>query len=255
MQSKIIVNADDFGLTKSATNAIAEAFEKNLISSTTACANGDYIENAVLIAAEKGFIQKIGVHLNLTEGVPLTEEIKRDAFFCDGGKFHGKIDRYVKPNEEELARFKAEITAQIKRLIELGVKPTHVDSHHHIHTAPYLIDAVKETAKSFEINKIRLHRNIGKINIVKRFGKYLFNKDLKKEGFITAQKFGSLDDVMLYQKKSEKFLCEIMVHPDYDVKGDLIDRKLITENGNLGESLYRIKGIIGDKTLISYGDL
>ena len=56
MKEKLIVNADDYGLTESCSKAIAEAFEKNLISSTTACANGEYIEEAFAFSqlVEKG---------------------------------------------------------------------------------------------------------------------------------------------------------------------------------------------------------
>ena len=78
---KIIINADDFGLAESSSKAIAKAFSENLISSTTACANGDYIEQAYNIARDNGFLDKIGIHINLTEGKPLTDGIKTDAFF------------------------------------------------------------------------------------------------------------------------------------------------------------------------------
>lgn len=93
MKDKFIINADDYGLTESCSKAIAEAFEKGLISSTTACANGEYIEEAFALAKEKGFLDKIGIHINLTEGKPLTEKIVNDSFFCNNGKFHGKFSR------------------------------------------------------------------------------------------------------------------------------------------------------------------
>lgn len=255
MQNKLIINADDFGLTKSCSLAIADAFDKNLISSTTACANGEYIENAVSLAKEKGFADKIGVHLNITEGKPLTSGIKKLSFFCENGEFHGKIDRYKKPTKEELACFKEEITAQIEKILRLGINPTHIDSHHHIHTAPYFIATVKAVANKFGIKKIRLHRNVGKIKFYKKLGKTLFNRRLCKDGFITVEKFGSVEDFGINRSALEKFSCEIMVHPDYDEKGELIDRTDITEKGNSGAPLYGIKNIIGDKTLISYGEL
>ena len=249
----LIINADDFGLTESCSLAIAEAFDEKLISSTTACANGEFIEKAVSLAKEKGFIDKIGVHLNFNDGAPLSEKIKGDSFFCNDGLFHGKIDRYVKPSKESLLNFKAEVSAQIKKLFELGVNPTHIDSHHHIHTAPYLVDAVLETAREFGINKIRIHRNIGKIPFYKRVVKKLFNGNLKKRGFITVAKFGSLEDYFNTSVKADSS-CEIMVHPDYDVKGALIDRTEITESGNKGAPLTALKSINrGD--IVSYAEL
>ena len=251
----LIVNADDFGLTENCSLAIAEAFAENLISSTTACANGEYIESAVMLAQEKGFADKIGLHLNITECKPLTDGIKKLPFFCTNGEFHGKIERYKKPTKEEIACFKEEITAQIEKILRLGIKPTHIDSHHHIHTAPYFIATVKTVAKEFGIIKMRLHRNVGKIKFYKKLGKTLFNRRLIKDGFITVEKFGSIEDFRLNRNALYKFPCEIMVHPDYDKSGALIDRIEITENGNLGAPLDIIKEIIGDKVLISYGEL
>lgn len=251
----LIINADDFGLTKSCSLAIAEAFGKNLISSTTACANGDYIKEAILLAREKGFENKIGVHLNITEGKPLTGDIKNDSFFCEGGEFHGKINRYKKPTEAEILHFKKEISAQIERIKELGVEPTHIDSHHHIHTAPYLINTVKEVAREYGINKIRIHRNVGKIKFYKKFGKTVFNNRLTKDGFITVKKFGSIEDFISDSAAISKYDCEIMVHPDYDNSGNLIDRVETNENENYGRPLSAIKDIVKDKSLISYGEL
>ena len=101
-RTALIVNADDFGLTESCTKAIAEAFRLGLISSTTACANGEAIENAYRIANENGFLDRVGIHINLTEGAPLTEGIKNDPFFCESGVFHGKINRLKKPGKKSL---------------------------------------------------------------------------------------------------------------------------------------------------------
>jgi len=253
MKEKLIVNADDYGLTESCSKAIAEAFEKNLISSTTACANGEYIEEAFALAKEKGFLDKIGIHINLTEGKPLTRNILEDPFFCEDGRFHGKINRVKKPTKEQLAMIKEEVTAQIEKLLSLGYTISHADSHHHIHTCVYFEDTIKDVLFAYDIKKIRLHRNIGKIPFYKKIVKKWYNKKLKKQGFTTCAYFGSREDFTV--ENPREGICEMMVHPDYNTKGELIDRVLCDESGNHGEPLQKVNDIIIEKELIAYKEL
>ncbi len=253
MSSKLIINADDYGLTESCSKAIAEAFEKNLISSTTACANGQYIEQALELAQEKGFVNCIGIHINLTEGKPLTEAISKDSFFCANGQFHGRIDRLKKPTKAQLAEIKEEVTAQVERLLAIGYTISHADSHHHIHTCIYFEDTIKDVLFAYGIKKIRLHRNIGKISFYKKIVKNWYNRKLKKQGFTTCRYFGSLED--FEPNITADGVCEIMVHPDYNPQGILIDRVKQSEEGNFGELLGNINLKTATKEKISYRDL
>ena len=252
---KIIVNADDFGLSESSAKAIAEAFDKNFISSTTALANGDYIEKAFLLAKEGGFLDKIGVHLNLTEGAPLTKRIAGDPFFCIGGVFHGKIDRLKKPTDVQLSEIEEELSAQIERLLDIGFTLTHADSHHHIHTDLFFIGAFEEVLRKYGIGKIRLHRNFGKINVAKRIVKSAYNAKLRRDGFLTVEKMGSLEDLALFPSVAKDCFCEIMVHPDYDATGVLIDRTEFVSGVPAGLPLSDICPLIGGAKLVSYGEL
>ena len=254
--NKIIINADDFGLNESCTKAIVQAFSENLISSTTAMANGEFIEQAFTLAQENGFLDKVGIHINITEGTPLTENIKSDAFFCENGKFHGRINRLKKPEKSQLAELKEEVTAQIERLKGIGFEISHADSHHHIHTDVYFEDTIKEVLFRFNVNKIRLHRNIGKIKFYKRIVKNIFNKTLKQQGFITTDKMGSMEDLALYPDAAQKGVCEIMVHPDFDKNGRLIDRQGWDDDGYaFGEELEDIKKYLTGLKLVSYKEL
>ncbi len=255
MTNKIIINADDFGLTESCTKAIAAAFSENLISSTTACANGEYIKEAYLIAKDNGFSDKVGVHLNVTEGTPLTENIKSDPFFCKDGKFHGRINRLAKPDKSSLDNLREELFAQISRLKEIGFPISHADSHHHIHTDMFFIDTIAALLKEFGIKKIRLHRNMGKIKFYKVLGKKLYNRKLKKLGFITTDKMGSIEDIKYNPSIIKNSLCEIMVHPDYNRAGDLIDRIDFDENFGVGEKLSDINSLTGGLEKISYNEI
>lgn len=250
-----IVNADDFGLTESCTNAIAEAFRQELISSTTACANGEAIEAAYRIATQNGFVNRVGIHINLTEGKPLTAGIAADPFFCADGVFHNQIDRLKKPGRESLANLRAEVTAQIERLRAVGFPLSHADSHHHIHTGVFLEETIAAVLLEQGIAKLRLHRNLGAIPFYKKIVKNRYNKKLHKQGFVTTQKMGSLADLKAVPAVARRYLTEIMVHPDFDAQGALIDRAEYQNGNPTGELLCTIAPFLQNETLLSYGDL
>ena len=251
----LIVNADDFGLTESCTKAIAEAFRRGLISSTTACANGEAIGEAYRIATEAGFADRVGIHINLTEGKPLTAGIAADPFFCEGGVFHGHINRLKKPGKESLAHLREEVAAQIERLRALGFSVSHADSHHHIHTGVFLIGTIEAVLKRYGIQKIRLHRNLGAIRFYKKIVKNRFNKRLRKHGFTTTEKMGSFADLQAMPEVACAHLTEIMVHPDLDAAGVLIDRAEYESESPKGRALCELSPYLQNETLISYGEL
>ena len=93
----IIVNADDFGMSRSVNAAITEAFKKGLIDRTTLMANMPFAAEAMEIARREGFDGKVGIHLNLTSGKPLTEDVASDRVMCDdSGEFTADFARNFK---------------------------------------------------------------------------------------------------------------------------------------------------------------
>ena len=247
----LIINADDFGLSHSANRAIADAFKNNLISDTTIMANGQAFDEAVRLAHENGFEKNVGVHFNLTEGEPLTDEIKHCPAFCENGLFHNRINRLKPLNSAEKAAVYNELSTQVKKIKEAGIDIDHADSHHHIHTAVFIALIVFRVCKENSIDKIRLHRNIGNIPSYKMLIKNTYNKNLGKKGFLTTDYFGSLDDITGIGLQDN---VEIMVHPDYDKNGILIDRRDIIDDTPSGVPLYSVAKE-KNATLKTYGDL
>ena len=191
----IIINADDFGLNEHCSKAIAQAFREGLITDTTMMATGEYFDEAVELAKEQGFIDKIGIHLNLTEGEPLTEDIKNCPRLVTDGRFNKQYDRTKKLTKEELSAIYKELTAQVEKIQNAGIKITHSDSHHHIHTGIFVAPIALKVCKEHGINKMRLHRNLGQINAIKRYIKNGFNHWLRKQGFITTEYFAYIIDI------------------------------------------------------------
>lgn len=243
--NQVIINGDDYALNENNSKAIAEALVKGMITDTTMLANGAYFDEAVAMAKEKGFIDRIGVHLNLTEGEPLTEPIKAQPRFVSDGEFNKvynrqRTSRLTAAEKDAVYR---ELTAQVKKIQDAGIALTHADSHHHIHTGVYIAPIAAQVCKENGINKIRLHRNLGKIPLIKRIVKKKYNNWLKKQGFITTEYFAYVMDI---EGTGIPDNTEIMVHPDYDKNGVLIDRRGMENEHPVGNPLIDLRD---DKTI------
>ena len=230
----MIINADDYGLNEHNTKAIAEAFGKELITDTTMIANGEYFDEAIDLATAQGFIDRIGIHLNMTEGKPLTEAIKHCRSFVENGVYHHKNNRLKPLTPFEKEAIYKELTAQVEKIQNAGIEITHADSHHHIHTAIFIAPIAVRVCKEHGIEKMRLHRNIGSISAIKMFIKKKYNKWLHKQGFKTTVFFGSLRDIENAEIPDN---TEIMVHPDFDKDGVLIDRHGVEDGFPIGTKL------------------
>ncbi len=249
--NKIIINADDYGLSVSSTEAILSAFRENLITDTTVLANGEDFDNAIQKAKDVGITDKLGIHFNLTEGKPLTKDICRFPEFVSNGEFHGKINRTKRLTKAQRRAIYTELTAQINKLLTVGIMPNHADSHHHIHTAIFIAPIVARVCKENGIKKIRLHRNIGCISKLKQIVKKAYNKWLSNKGFITTEYFGSLEDAKITEITGA---TEIMVHPDIDKNGELIDRADFIDGYPAGKKLVLPKGVKQEE-LMGYNTL
>lgn len=125
---KLIVNADDFGLTDGVTCGILDAMKNGIVTSTTMMVNTPGTLKAADIVRENPELA-VGLHINISLGSPLTETLS----LTENGVFLkpsviGSDDRY---HEEELYR---EMRAQYQRFVELtGREPTHLDSHLYAH--------------------------------------------------------------------------------------------------------------------------
>ena len=224
---RVIINADDFGLNQSCTEAICEAFKKKLITDATLVANGESFDYAVQEIKKKDLKDKVGIHINLTEGIPLTESIKECPEFVTNGVFHGKILRFKPLDKCTRKKVYNEMIAQIEKIEKAGILISHADSHHHIHTAIFIAPIFMKVCREKGIEKIRIHRNVGNIQLYKRIGKYIYNLWVKLKQFKTVRYFGMTNDI---EKIGVFDNMEIMVHPEYDVNRKLID-KIEEENG------------------------
>lgn len=242
----IIINADDFGMNKSCSRAIAQACSKGYVTDTTMMATGGYFDEAVALAKEQGFFDRIGIHFSLTEGVPLTEAICCVSDFVSGGRFHKRYDPQKPLTKSEENAVYEELTAQVMKLKNAGIRITHADSHHYLHNAPYLAPVFVRVCREQGIEKIRLQRNLGVSENAEAV-----NAFYRAQGLRTVEYFGRLRDL---EDTDIPDNTEILVHPDFDKDGRLIDRKGMEDGYPTGELIpdlkKRYKIILG-----SYKDL
>uniref|UniRef100_A0A7C5EQP9 ChbG/HpnK family deacetylase n=1 Tax=Desulfobacca acetoxidans TaxID=60893 RepID=A0A7C5EQP9_9BACT len=155
MSLRLIINADDLGRTPEVNHAIARLLSRGLITSATVIANAPYVEEGVALIPPP-FRDRLGIHLNITEFRPLTGEEVWRGWLAEGGCFSLENFRQ-KPLSPQVKRaIWGEWCAQVARLRSLGLKLSHLDSHHDVHTDPRLLMVLKRLQKHTGLNKMRL---------------------------------------------------------------------------------------------------
>lgn len=153
---RVIINADDLGYNLEINRQIENGIRKGVITSSTLMANAPGFEDGVRIAKQYNQIS-VGIHLNLVEYTPLTnyEIFKKNGIVGDDGSFiNGAI--FVTPINDELKQaIYEEWDAQISRMENSGLIPTHADSHQHTHTIMELQDVLCGILKKHKIAKVR----------------------------------------------------------------------------------------------------
>ncbi len=159
-RKKLIVNADDFGLTEKVNQAIIKGHQEGIITSTSLLANGRAFDSAVVLAKQFTSLG-VGVHLNLTEGAPLSALLGLRGLVNPGGSFRltpVRLACCLLSGAIKLSSLEGELRAQIEKLLDAGIRPTHLDSHKHIHLVPAIFRVLMRLAVEYGIGGIRCVR-------------------------------------------------------------------------------------------------
>jgi predicted glycoside hydrolase/deacetylase ChbG (UPF0249 family) len=158
MAGRLIVNADDFGLTHGINRAIGELYDAGALSSATLMANGAAFEDAVEVARARPGLG-VGCHIVLTDGVPVSHPNNvRTLLGRDGRSFRPSVVDFIRAvllghiSAEEVAR---EGLAQIERLQRAGIRVTHIDTHKHAHVWPSIARPLLEVADRAGVHAVR----------------------------------------------------------------------------------------------------
>ena len=158
MPTRLIVNADDFGLTPGVNRAIAELHAAGALTSATLMANGAAFEDAIATAHANPSLN-VGCHIVLTDGTPLSPpETVPTLLGADGKTFRPSLASFfvaVLTGRVAEADITREATAQIARLQQNGITPTHIDTHKHTHILPGVARPLLAVAESLGVPAIR----------------------------------------------------------------------------------------------------
>jgi len=155
-RARLIVHADDFGLSEPVNRAVLAAHENGIVTSTSIMAGGAAFEHAAALARRCPSLD-IGVHLTLTEQRPVADSVP--SLVDSEGKFAPHATRFAMRYARgaiALADVRAELAAQIRRVREHGIAPSHLDGHQHVHVLPGIARVVAELARENGISAVRV---------------------------------------------------------------------------------------------------
>lgn len=159
---KLVINADDFGYSTEINRAIIQLIGTNKLTSATAMANAPAFEQAAT-ESHKWPDCSFGLHLVLTEFFSLSQHpALLDAGIVDENwEFIGEEKLLsIKPSVALINAVIDEWSAQYMRAIDCGMQISHVDSHQHVHTIPWLFPALKLFQRKYSISTIRTTKNL-----------------------------------------------------------------------------------------------
>ncbi|MBP1964473.1 carbohydrate deacetylase [Paenibacillus aceris] len=199
----VIINADDFGLSPSVNRGIVEAFQAGGITSTTLMVNMPGFEEAVNLSRVHPELG-VGLHFNLTYGSPVSSPRDVPSLVKQDGSFYD-IKTACTREERDI---EIELNAQWHRFLATGLRPTHLDSHHHIHQIfPAVFRAMNHLAVKENIPMRRSQTSQEAIS----------PSHLKTDHIIldTYDKQDGLHQLLHYLHQLPEGTTEVMCHPGY----------------------------------------
>ncbi len=158
---RLIINADDFGLTSGVNRGIRDAHTNGVVTSSTLMTCGGRFEEAVGFASETPKLS-VGCHVVLVDGFPTLRDVNASSLTVtnDGAepRFRESLLSFAglatagRLDESEI---EAEITAQIRKLQAAGIPVSHLDSHKHTHMFPVVFRAALRAARNCGVRAMR----------------------------------------------------------------------------------------------------
>ncbi|MGC2526451.1 MAG: ChbG/HpnK family deacetylase [Candidatus Acidiferrum sp.] len=154
----LIVNADDLGWTEGVNRGIAEAHRSGIVTSASLLANGEAFASGVELARAAPALG-VGVHLNLSDGEPVAPRELVTNLLNDQGELEGRPESLLLRLARRgvlLHEIEEEWDAQIQKVRNSGIAPTHLDGHRHVQMLPGLFEIALRLAKKNGIAAIRI---------------------------------------------------------------------------------------------------
>lgn len=154
--STLVVNGDDFGYSEAINAAIVRCYDEGVLRSTSVLVNCRATRSAFALARSRPGLG-LGLHVNLTEGVPVLPPREVPSLVDRRGQFRslapqlgGLLRGRTNPGEVE-----RELRAQFAILLDAGIQPTHVDGHLHAHAFPGVLEIIVRLMAEFGVRAMR----------------------------------------------------------------------------------------------------
>lgn len=256
---KIVLNADDFGLSEHHNIAVLKGYTAGVLTSASLMVNSEEFQSAVNDVISNCSGLDIAIHLNIMEGKALTN----CPLLTDKDGFFNKNYLYLIQHNKNLKKqIEDEFRAQIEKALSCGVKIKRLDSHVHTHAIPELFKITCKLAKEYNIEYVRTQFekpylifpeccsikfliNLVKVMLLNFFTlinrKTLKEYNLKTNDYIIGVCYTGMmssKTVLKGIKKYKNKSVEIVIHPsDNDKSSSLYKEFLITQDRDLKANL------------------
>ena len=156
---RLIVNADDFGLTSGVNRAIVEAHKGGIVTSATMMANGSALSEALALTSTTPRLS-VGCHVVLVDGAPVADRKQIGSLLGANGtqNFRTSLSsfalqcRYGRLIPDQI---ECEAASQIRKLQVAGLSISHLDTHKHTHFFPQVLEPLLRAAKACGVRALR----------------------------------------------------------------------------------------------------
>ena len=234
---RLIVHADDFGLSEKVNDGILQAHRHGILTSASITATGAAFKHAIDICQAVPTLDT-GIHLTLVEERPVLDAEAIPSLVDGEGRLHPHAAVFFRKylcGRARLEEIRRELEAQVQKVLAQGIRISHLDSHQHLHMLPGILRMTVDLAREYAISAIRLPAEHLPILVQLRAGSLLRILHMQSLNFFctlgksliqrrTDYFFGFLWGGNLDKKHLWEILnmlppqgtCELMCHPGYN---------------------------------------
>ncbi len=158
MGTRVIIHADDFGVSEAVNRAVVEGHRRGVLTSCSVMASGEAFDSAVRLALECPGLG-VGLHLVTVLGCSILPHrdipslVDRSGRFPSDPTWAGLRYFFCRKSRSDLRR---EISAQFEAVLSSGIPITHIDSHLHLHVHPVIFELAVELGKRYGVRRMRV---------------------------------------------------------------------------------------------------
>lgn len=156
MSKQLIINSDDFGMSKEVNEGTKIGILKGIVKSVSVMPNMPFFNDAIIFLKKHPHVS-VGLHFNITEGKPLISPHVANNLIREDDNFHfwiSLIPRLMFRNIK-LCEIEEELKAQYSKLEATGLRITHIDSHHHVHLYPRIFKLISKFSDKKNVLSLR----------------------------------------------------------------------------------------------------